>query len=100
MDLQIAVQDVAAIMLRWYGLVSKKVGYVKIDLKRRYLRKMGEQKTKKTPRSIKWNVPHCGYMLTKYGYVTECGCRVAYKRKWRYCPYCGRCITTLWDAKK
>lgn len=37
----------------------------------------------------------CKYWKTKDGYVSGCGCRVAYNKFWHVCPICGKNIVVV-----
>lgn len=37
----------------------------------------------------------CKYWKEKDGYVSGCGCRVAYNKFWHICPICGKAIVVV-----
>ena len=37
----------------------------------------------------------CKYWKRKDGYVSGCGCRVAYNKFWHICPICGKVIVVV-----
>ena len=41
--------------------------------------------------------PCCEYVRTKSGILTQCGKRANYRKRWNYCPYCGKPIAVLFN---
>lgn len=42
----------------------------------------------------------CEYTKNKHGFISGCGMRAAYNKHWHYCPYCGKPIAILFNAKE
>ena len=38
---------------------------------------------------------YCDYIEDKNGYISGCGCRVPFNKRWHFCPYCGKRICNL-----
>ena len=37
----------------------------------------------------------CEYRKEVNGYVSGCGMRAAYNKRWQWCPYCGKVIIVI-----
>ena len=41
---------------------------------------------------------NCIYTKDKHNFISGCGYRVPVTRLWRYCPFCGKLISRLWNS--